>query len=97
MPFDALEGLAQWSTGEACLAPVPSSTLHVHACHPRGALPVYWACRMFNRPGEQSWCAQADPDTPGYQNNNNNKNNKNIYMPFDAPTSILSFFSWFME
>ena len=52
MPFDALEGLAQWSTGEACLAPVPSSTLHVHACHPRGALPVYWACRMFNRPGE---------------------------------------------
>jgi hypothetical protein len=40
---------------------------------------------------------QADPDTPGYQNNNNNKNNKNIYMPFDAPTSILSFFSWFME
>ena len=30
----ALEGLVQWSTGEAWLAPVPSSTLHVHACHP---------------------------------------------------------------
>ena len=37
----AIEGLAQWSTGEACLAPVPSSTFHVHVCHPRGALPVY--------------------------------------------------------
>jgi hypothetical protein len=48
----ALEGLAQWSTGEVCLAPVPSSTLHVHACYPRGALTVYWACRMFSRPGE---------------------------------------------
>ena len=50
--WSALEGLAQWSTGEACFAPVPSSTLHVHACHPHGALPVYWACRMFSRPRE---------------------------------------------
>jgi len=30
----ALEGLAQWSTGEACLAPVPSSTFHVHPVTP---------------------------------------------------------------
>ena len=49
---NALEGLAQWLTGEACLAPVPSSTLHVHACQPHGVLPVCWACRMFSRPGE---------------------------------------------
>jgi hypothetical protein len=32
-----IEGLAQWLTGETCLAPVPSSALHMHACHP--ALP----------------------------------------------------------
>jgi hypothetical protein len=48
----ALEGLLQWSTGEACLASVPSSTLHVHVCHPCGVLPVYWACRMFSRSEE---------------------------------------------
>jgi hypothetical protein len=48
----ALEGLPQWSTGEACLALVPSSTLHVHVYYLRGALPVYWAFRMFSRPGE---------------------------------------------
>jgi len=22
----------------------------VHACHPRGALPAHWACRMFSGP-----------------------------------------------
>ena len=33
----ALGGLLQWSTSEAYLAPVPSSTFHVHVCHP--ALP----------------------------------------------------------
>jgi hypothetical protein len=48
----ALAGLAQWSTGKVYLVPVFSSTLHVHACHPRGVLPVYWACRMFSRPGK---------------------------------------------
>ena len=48
----ALEGLAQWLIGEACFVPVPNSTFHVHVCHPRGTLPVYGACRMFNRPGE---------------------------------------------
>ena len=48
----ALESITQWSPGETCLVPVPSSTLYVHVCYPRGALPVYWACRMFSRPGE---------------------------------------------
>jgi len=33
----ALGGLLQWSTSEAYFAPVPSSTFHVHVCHP--ALP----------------------------------------------------------
>jgi len=33
-----------------CSAPVPSSILYVHACHPRGALPAHWACRMFSGP-----------------------------------------------
>jgi hypothetical protein len=35
---------------EVCLAPVPSSILSVHACHPRGVLPAHWACRMFSGP-----------------------------------------------
>jgi len=33
-----------------CSAPVPSSILYVHACHPRGALPAHWACRMLCGP-----------------------------------------------
>ena len=24
------------------------SSLSVHVCHPRGVLPVYWACRVFS-------------------------------------------------
>jgi len=63
----ALEGLAQLSTGEACLASRPKFDPPCAACHPRGALPVYWACRMFSRLGEWSWCAQAGPDTPDYK------------------------------
>jgi len=35
---------------EACLAPVPSSILYVHACHPRSVLYVSWAYRMFGEP-----------------------------------------------
>jgi hypothetical protein len=36
----ALEGLAAVVNRVTCSAPVPSSTLYVHACHPRGALPA---------------------------------------------------------
>jgi hypothetical protein len=36
----ALEGLAAVVNSVTCSAPVPSSTLYVHACHPRGALPA---------------------------------------------------------
>jgi hypothetical protein len=33
-----------------CSASDPSSILYVHACHPCGALPAHWACRMFSGP-----------------------------------------------
>jgi len=36
----ALEGLAAVVNRVTCSAPVPDSTLYVHACHPRGALPA---------------------------------------------------------
>jgi hypothetical protein len=36
----ALEGLAAVVNCVIYSAPVPSSTLYVHACHPRGALPA---------------------------------------------------------
>jgi len=36
----ALEGLAAVVNRVTCSAPVPGSTLYVHACHPRGALPA---------------------------------------------------------
>jgi len=36
----ALEGLAAVVNRMTCSAPVPGSTLYVHACHPRGALPA---------------------------------------------------------
>jgi len=29
---------------------VLSSTLSAYACHPRGALPAHWACRVFSGP-----------------------------------------------
>jgi hypothetical protein len=38
--FNALEGLAAVVNRVTCSAPVPDSTLYVHACHPRGALPA---------------------------------------------------------
>jgi hypothetical protein len=38
--FLALEGLAAVVNRVTCSAPVPGSTLYVHACHPRGALPA---------------------------------------------------------
>jgi len=38
----ALEGLAAVVNRVTCSAPVPGSTLYVHACHPRGALPAPW-------------------------------------------------------
>jgi hypothetical protein len=38
--FIALEGLAAVVNRVTCSAPVPGSTLYVHACHPRGALPA---------------------------------------------------------
>jgi len=37
---EALEGLAAVVNRVTCSAPVPGSTLYVHACHPRGALPT---------------------------------------------------------
>jgi hypothetical protein len=36
----ALEGLAVVVNRVTCSASVPGSTLYVHACHPRGALPA---------------------------------------------------------
>ena len=36
----ALEGLAAVVNRVTCSVPVPGSTLYVHACHPRGALPA---------------------------------------------------------
>jgi len=36
----ALEGLAIVVNRVTCSAPVPGSTLYVHVCHPRGALPA---------------------------------------------------------
>jgi hypothetical protein len=36
----ALEGLAAVVNRVTCSAPVPGSTLYVHACHPRDALPA---------------------------------------------------------
>jgi hypothetical protein len=36
----ALEGLAVVVNRVTCSAPVPGSTLYVHAYHPRGALPA---------------------------------------------------------
>jgi len=36
----ALEGLAAVVNRVTCSAPVSGSTLYVHACHPRGALPA---------------------------------------------------------
>jgi len=36
----ALEGLAAVVNRVTCSAPVPGSTLYVHVCHPRGALPA---------------------------------------------------------
>jgi hypothetical protein len=38
--YIALEGLAAVVNRVTCSAPVPGSTLYVHACHPRGALPT---------------------------------------------------------
>ena len=38
--LSALEGLAAVVNRVTCFAPVPGSTLYVHACHPRGALPA---------------------------------------------------------
>jgi hypothetical protein len=35
-----LEGLAAVVNRVTCFALVPGSTLYVHACHPRGALPA---------------------------------------------------------
>jgi len=35
-----LEGLAAVVNRVTCFAPIPGSTLYVHACHPRGTLPA---------------------------------------------------------
>jgi hypothetical protein len=37
--------------GIICLC-ILGSNLSVHACHPRGALPAYWACRVFSGSGD---------------------------------------------
>jgi len=39
-PKTALEGLAAVVTCGLVPLPLPGSTLYVHACHPRGALPA---------------------------------------------------------
>jgi len=36
----ALEGVVAVVNRVTCSAPVPGSTLYIHACHPRGALPA---------------------------------------------------------
>jgi len=33
-----------------CSVPVSSSILYMHVCHPRGALPAHWACRILSGP-----------------------------------------------
>jgi len=38
--INALESLAAVVNRVTCSVPVPGSTLYVHACHPRGALPA---------------------------------------------------------
>jgi hypothetical protein len=40
------------SSGVGGLSPssAPEFDFYVHACHPRGALPAHWACRMFSGP-----------------------------------------------
>jgi hypothetical protein len=38
--YIVLEGLAAVVNRVTCSAPVPGSTLYVHVCHPRGALPA---------------------------------------------------------
>jgi hypothetical protein len=38
--YDALEGLAVVVNRVTCFVSIPGSTLYVHACHPRGALPT---------------------------------------------------------
>ena len=55
-----------------CSAPVPSSILYVYACHPRGALPVYWACRMLSRAVGNSRGTRKLAQTP-HDNNNKKK------------------------
>jgi hypothetical protein len=40
LAHDALEGLAVVVNRVTCSAPVPGSTLYVHVCHLRGALPA---------------------------------------------------------
>jgi len=45
-----LEGRASAVCGGLSPSAVPSSTLSVCVGHPRGALPVLWACRVFSGP-----------------------------------------------
>ena len=42
--------LRSWPSGgrDLFLPPHQGSNLHVHACHPRGALHAHWVCRMFS-------------------------------------------------
>lgn len=44
------EGLDLMVGGPCLLLLLLDSSFYVYACHPCGALYVYWVCRMFNGP-----------------------------------------------
>jgi hypothetical protein len=43
-----LRGLCPSGRGKVSYLCYLGSSLSVHACHPHGILPVYWACRVFS-------------------------------------------------
>jgi len=47
-----LEGRASTVCGGLSPSAVPSLTLYAYICHPRGALPAHWVCRVFSGPWE---------------------------------------------
>jgi hypothetical protein len=44
----AVEGLAAVVNRVTCSVFGLGLIFYVHSCHPRGALPAHWACRMFS-------------------------------------------------
>ena len=51
----ALELVAQRWKGPISFLCTRIQASLVHACHPRGALPAHWACRMFSESGDWSY------------------------------------------